>query len=272
MHRVWLERLQSLHESGKAVSPRGEGTLEQLNMKFELPYSKFNLLDVASRKLSYKFAVAEWLWMMFGRSDVATIKQYNENITRFSDNGETFAGAYGPHIRGQRAKILHLLSTDPNTRQAVIEIPRPYAPTKDEPCTLSLQFLNRDSALHCIATMRSSDVWLGLPYDVFNFTQIQNCFAGALELERGWFSLNAGSSHLYDRDRQGAFDCMARSTQHTIVSPRLPGFPPDWLEDVLVNRDASAIPSDINVNSHWLQYALVLLATNQIVARGVLVG
>ena len=45
--------------------------------------------------------------------------------------------------------------------------------SKDIPCTLSLQFFLREASdqlwLHTIATMRSNDAWLGVPYDTFNF-------------------------------------------------------------------------------------------------------
>ena len=52
--------------------------------------------------------------------------------------------------------------------------------------------------------MRSQDVWLGLPYDLFTITLLQ-------ELVAGWVGVGIGhcihildSLHLYNKDREGA--------------------------------------------------------------------
>ena len=48
---------------------------------------------------------------------------------------------------------------------------------KDIPCTVSLQFLIRENKLHLFVNMRSNDVFLGLPHDIFCFTMIQEIIA-----------------------------------------------------------------------------------------------
>jgi hypothetical protein len=53
-----------------------------------------------------------------------------------------------------------------------------------------------------IATMRSNDLWLGLPYDVFAFTCIQQMVAAALGVGLGWYQHQAGSLHVYDRNME----------------------------------------------------------------------
>ena len=97
-----------------------------------------------------------------------------------------------------------MLEKDPNTRQAVIHIKEPRNvinnPTKDLNCTLTLQFLIRDNKLHLITNMRSNDIWLGLPYDVFNFTCMQIQMAMELGVDVGNYYHNVGSFHMYARD------------------------------------------------------------------------
>jgi thymidylate synthase len=59
-------------------------------------------------------------------------------------------------------------------------------------------------------SMRSSDVWLGLPYDIFNFSMVAKLIQ--LELRRrghadyplGVLTIFAGSSHLYKKDIEKA--------------------------------------------------------------------
>lgn len=272
LHDTWLNQLSQVERDGQLIGPRGYLTSEVLATRFDVD-SMSSLLDVAQRKLNFRFAVAEWIWMMFGHAAVGPIAQYNSIMKNFSDDGVWLTGAYGPHICAQQWKILRKLTDDPDTRQAVIDIPRPPVyTTKDEPCTLSLQYLLRDGRLNCIATMRSSDMWLGIPYDVYTFSMIQNCFAGVLGVPRGWLRVNSGSLHLYRRDAKAAMQCVfGDGHKQTINVPDVPGLPPAWLENVMLKRNASAIPPLMD-SSPWLPYAHVLLSQTSEQAREILIA
>ena len=63
-----------------------------------------------------------------------------------------------------------------------------------------MQFILRNGKLDLIVTMRSNDIWLGLPYDLFNFTCMQIQMAMELGVEVGVYYHNAGSLHMYKRD------------------------------------------------------------------------
>jgi thymidylate synthase len=203
---LWCQLLKTLHDKPPSVSPRGFSTREQLNVRLHLTNPYANVLVNEERNLSYRFMVAEWLWIHFGRDDVKTIARYNPNIAQFSDNGIDFNGAYGKAIAPHWKRIITTLQDDNDSRQAVISIYRaPNKLTKDVPCTISLQWLIRQRKLHCIATMRSSDIWLGLPYDVFNFTMLSHLLANALTqvgnvITFNSFTINLGSSHLYEKN------------------------------------------------------------------------
>lgn len=270
LHQRWVDALDAVMNVGEPVGPRGKQTLERLDVKLDMIDATRPLLVVPERKLSYRFAVAEWLWIIFGYSDVATIERYNPRMREFSDDGIFLAGAYGPHVHGQWSRVLEKLRADPATRQAVIEIPRPRQQTKDEPCTLSLQFLLRNKRLSCIATMRSSDIWLGLPYDCFTFMQLQNVLAGQLGVWRGFFSIHLGSSHLYTTDIEKAQkvftgDPLLRRNSSLAV-PQLPGFPPDWLAAVMTAKSLEPVPSSMPRNDPWLPYAHALVAPSNLTA------
>lgn len=260
---AYQRQLGRLADLGARVGPRGHGTRELLDESIRFDNSHLNILVSDVRQPNYRFMVAEWLWMMFGRSDVSTLVQYNKEMAKFSDDGIKLAGAYGPHFRGQLPRVRDKFKADLATRQAVVQVPRPYGDTRDEPCTLALQFIAREGRLHCIATMRSSDIWLGVPYDVFSFTQFQGCLAGELGLRRGWFTLRAGSSHLYDSNLEDASRCFYAPIG-VVGSPDLPGFPPYWLEEVLTHRRISAVPPDAHPT--WHAYARALLVNTSAAA------
>jgi thymidylate synthase len=187
------------------------------------------IVTVARRELGYRFMAAEAAWIMSGDDRVESLASYSKEISRFSDNGLTFFGAYGPKIRSQLGYIIRTLTRDPDSRQAVINIWRENPPdTRDVPCTLSLQFILRNGCLHCVTTMRSSDAWLGWPYDVFNFTMITWLVALYLAKAKpeqppslGTLTLRAGSQHLYEKNLETAVACCNEKAAAGIYNPMM---------------------------------------------------
>jgi thymidylate synthase len=271
---VWLTLLDHLVERGAIVSPRGKPIREFLNVTLHVSQGLNNVLVCPTRKPSYRFMVAEWLWMWFGHDDVKTIAQYNSHIAQFSDNGTTFAGAYGPQIKKQWLRTQNLLDVDPDTRQAVIEIYQTPASmtTKDVPCTLSVQFFIRRKELHTVVNMRSSDIWLGLPYDFFNFSMLGNVMAAIRGVEVGSVTYHIGSSHIYETNLEKAHEILLREDATTMMSPKLKNAPPLWLDDVLAQAAHATNGQAIVAQAPWLQYANVLLAPDNSQAKQFMEG
>ena len=170
------------------------------------------IVTIPERELGYKFMFAEAHWILSGDNRVSTIKPYSNVIKRFSDDGVFYFGAYGPKVVDQLPYICKALNDDIDTRQACINIWREKPPvSKDVPCTLSLQFLVRRGTLYVIANMRSNDVWLGWPYDNFNFSMIGLSVCLLMkeihgkDLKLGMLTNNAGSRHLYKENFEKAF-------------------------------------------------------------------
>jgi thymidylate synthase len=180
------------------------------------------VITIISRELGYRFMAAEAWWILSGDNKVATLAPYSKMITQFSDDGITFFGAYGPKILGQLGYVTKQLIKDADTRQAVINIWRESPqPSKDIPCTLSTQFLIREGRLNIIHTMRSSDLWLGYPYDVFSFSMLATWVIiklrrqGHYDLKLGDLYFTAGSQHIYERDFTGVDRVLSSFPEHT---------------------------------------------------------
>lgn len=241
---AWFGLLREIWDNGTTASPRGFDTREILNAHITVDDMSRNILAHPARGLSYRFMVAEWLWIAAGLDDVATIARWNKNIAQFSDDGVSFAGAYGPRIAPQIPYALEQLRK-PGSRQAIMSIWTPSpAPSRDIPCTLTWQMLARDGRLHAIVNMRSSDIFWGLAYDFFNFSQLTAGVAGELGLGLGSLSFNLGSSHMYERDREklGAILADPGGTA-TVTSPPLPGLPPAVA--ILALEDGLCHPWDV---------------------------
>lgn len=197
---IWSQLGTRLLYSGKESAPRKLRTKEILNMSIHCSDLLNNILISPSRNLNFKFMVAEWLWIMGGFDEVEMLATYNSVMKEYSDDGAILNGAYGPRLMPQIPYILNNLAYS-DSRQAVATIWTPSPkPSKDIPCTISIQFLIRDDKLHCTVNMRSSDFWLGLPYDFFNFSQIANTVAAMMLVEPASITMNLASSHLYEQD------------------------------------------------------------------------
>lgn len=182
------------------------GTKELTNYSFQLTDIDKNIVNI--RNISKSYLLGEMLWYASGRNDVDFISHFAKLWSRISDDHVTSNSAYGyimltKHGFNQIEKIIKLLNTDRDTRRAVININVPnehVIETKDEPCTIALDFMIRDGKLCCTCMMRSNDIWYGLPYDVAFFTELQKYIAQRVNAEYGTYTHFAVSLHVYDRN------------------------------------------------------------------------
>lgn len=251
--QAYAALVRLLVANGTTINVHGRRTCELTGLTMRINNSYNNILYHPDRHLNYRFMVAEWLWIWFGHNELEVISRYNSQIAQFSDNGYTLAGAYGPTFQTNLAYAIDRLNNDLYTRQAIVQIwQTPWTETKDVPCTLSIQWLLRDHRINTIVTMRSSDVWLGLPYDFFNFTMLSNCLASLFELPLGWTQLNLGSSHLYD-DNLHSLQSLDANEWWSRTSPKLPSTPPAALNGCLLTGQHNHM-----LEEPWERYSRIL--------------
>ena len=193
---VYVYYADKIRNAQTAV-PRGLLIKELIGEGFEIKDPRKRILGNTGRKMSLSFAVGEFLWYLRGSNSVKIMQYYSKIYPNFSDDGITAHGAYGPRIFGDKQNsmnswqaIIELLSRDPDSRQAIIPIYRAEdvgLQSRDIPCTCVLQFLLRSNKLNCITYMRSNDLYLGLPYDVFSFTMFQELMSLALGVDLGFY-------------------------------------------------------------------------------------
>jgi thymidylate synthase len=141
-----------------------------------------------------------------------------------------------------------------------------WQPTRDVPCTLTWQFFIRDEKLELHVNMRSNDVWLGLPYDLFNFTSIQRHLAARLDVGIGDYYHHVGSLHLYEPNLSQAITVLQNDRDTAAVAPS-PA--PYWRLDRNILNLLEGLPRGLSVANArairatvlapWQSYAGVLL-------------
>jgi thymidylate synthase len=194
-----------LVETGLPVDEsRGGGTLERTGVTIDVPDPTGVMLPLGvNRKINAKLAAVEALQLMSGTGDVELLRRASPNYTEvLVDPAAAAYGAYGPRLRSQLEEVYRELLRNPASRRAVLAIWQPddLFHDGDRPCTLSLHFLLRAGRLELHVTMRSQDLWLGVPYDLFMFTQLQLSLARQLGVAVGRYVHHVGSLHVYRRN------------------------------------------------------------------------
>jgi hypothetical protein len=218
---TWRQMLGDAVECGDVVSHAARSHAARSTTSLELVAHQtwwsmtHPVVTCPVRKVGRRFMAAEAAWIISGSNRLPAIEPYAKHLAEFSGDGLTLAGAYGPPFVDQLPYVVDCLKRDPQSRQAVATLWRPRpAPDPDIPCTIALQWLVRQGRLNCLATMRSSDMYLGVPYDVFSFSAMSvvvalDLKARGVEVTLGDLTLTAGSQHVYERDFDAVRACAA---------------------------------------------------------------
>lgn len=194
-------------EYGDLVSTRNKLTREIYPCNFVLENVSNRCIVNPKRKWSMPLALGELAWHLDGSDSLEHLTYYASQWGHFSTGNKIVESCYGKKIfRGENSqwkRLINLLKEDPFSRRAVLSFHNGNNTLRhdlnDVSCTVSLQFLIRKGRLDAITYMRSNDVILGLPYDIFLFTMLQEILARELGVECGRYFHNVGSMHIYER-------------------------------------------------------------------------
>jgi thymidylate synthase len=202
-NEIWKQCLLDISTKGEVSKPRSMVVKELLSYSYKIKMSD-PIISLKSRKMNYGFMFGEAGWITSGSNWLEDLLPFMKRYADFSDDKIFLNGAYGIKVVEQASYVANKLSTDNDSRQAVINIWRERpGNSKDIPCTLNLQFFIRNSKLHAVVNMRSQDVVLGMSYDIFSFSSIALLInlmlaKNAIFLELGDLHVHVGSFHLYE--------------------------------------------------------------------------
>lgn len=189
---------------GERTAPRGKLTVEVPDVTIVLSKPWHAVPVSTGRKLHTPIAAVESLQLLAGWQHPPRLLSASRHFGEFMEGG-SFHGGYGTRLRSQMPKLIERLKQDNYTRRAVVSIWDPLHDlfvddALDYPCTLSFTFTIRDEQLIMHTYMRSNDAWRGLPYDIVQFTQVQQAVAAVLDVSPGEYVHHAVSLHLYEED------------------------------------------------------------------------
>lgn len=222
--------IQHIMENGEAVSSTKGDNREVIGAVIEIedPRARLSRTEMRGKLVS---CLGEFLWYLGGSDASDWISYYVPKYRNYQEEGGNIHGAYGPRLFcwkdvNQFRIVTERLIKNPNTRKAVIQLfdlidlVKDY---KDVPCTCTLQFFCRGERLHLHVHMRSNDIYIGFPHDVFCFTMLQELMARQIDKEIGRYIHTVGSLHLYDENFQDARAFLQEGWQSTQISmPPMP--------------------------------------------------
>ncbi len=221
--------IEEIIANGMRINP-SKGSCTELTgvlLEIENPRARFSRTETKGKPFS---SLGELCWYLAKNNDLGFIYYYLPAYKEYAD-GDYIYGGYGPRLFNwegidQVAQIISLLKKKPDSRKAVIQLfdaKDIIEEHNDVPCTCTLQFLIRDHKLQMITYMRSNDVFIGLPQDVFCFTMMQEIIARSLSIELGYYKHSVGSIHLYDKNKDDASRFLEEGWQPTdIAMPSMP--------------------------------------------------
>jgi len=201
---------------GKAQSSRAGDTFELLHAILEVQDPRQRWVVSRRPALNPAFAIAEIIWLLAGSNDAAALNYWFPALPKYAGAGPTYPGAYGRRLRGhfgvdQLRRACDVLTATPDSRQVLLQIwdPRVDLPeqagtpsSEDIPCNVCAMLKLREGRLEWTQVMRSSDIYRGLPYDLFQFTFLQELLAGWLGVNVGSYCHWSDSLHVYRKATQ----------------------------------------------------------------------
>ena len=194
------------------------------------------LPTVGFRKTFPKSAAAEVAWYLRGEQDATFIRKYAPLWDKFVEpigDVEGVKAAYGyrwrSHFgRDQIRLAVEALKRDPSDRRCYVSA---WDPAEDGlgalgqrnvPCPAAFTFSVLGGELHSSIILRSSDVFVGLPYDVMGHALLMDAVAHELRLRPGVMHVTLAHAHLYESHWELTAEMMK---QEPVVPPMpLPGW------------------------------------------------
>src|SRR5210317_1144593 len=234
--KQYLDLLQDILDNGTRKGDRtGTGTLSVFGRQYRHDLSQgFPLLT--TKKLHLKSIVNELIWFLSGDTNTRWLK---ENGVSIWDEWATEEGDLGPVYGAQWTAwptrdggsinqidyVLDCLRNKPDSRRILFHAWNvEYLPDEDvspqdnvqagrmalPPCHLLYQFYVAGGRLSAQLYIRSSDSFLGLPYNTASLAVLTMMLAQQCDLEPGEIIICTGDSHIYSNHLEQVREQLSR--------------------------------------------------------------
>lgn len=213
----YLDLLKHVLENGTRRDDRtGVGTHSIFGHQL-----RFNLQEgfplVTTKKLHLRSIIHELLWFLSGDTNIKYLNDNGVSIwNEWADEAGSLGRIYQAQWRSWRtpegktidqiSTVIEQIKTDPDSRRLIVsawnvgELDQMALP----PCHLLFQFYVTENTLSCLLFIRSSDTFLGLPYNISSYALLTHMIAQQCDLVPRELQIITGDTHIYDNHRTQA--------------------------------------------------------------------
>ena len=176
---------------------------------------------LTTKKVHTKSIIHELLWFVAGDTNARTLQDKGVSIwDEWADESGELGPVYGAQWRRWRAAggsgtdpakptnpveidqlgaLVDQIRETPDSRRLVLSAWNvgELEAMKLPPCHLLFQFNVTEGRLSCAMTMRSCDVFLGLPFNIASYALLTMMMAQVTDLQPGELILSLGDTHVY---------------------------------------------------------------------------
>lgn len=227
----YLQLLQKILKDGKSKPSRGIHNLKAIfgyQLHFDLRYG-FPLLT--TKKMPFKTLSTELLWFVSGSSNIKYLQDNKIHYwDDFADQDLNLGPVYGVQWRNwqapngqkidQLAWAIDQIKNFPNSKAILVSAwnPADLEEMRLPPCHTMFQFDVTKGKLRLQLYQRSSDVFLGLPFNIAQYALLLEMVANVTGLEARELIVSIGSAHLYKNQIEPAKEQLKRKP---MVFPKL---------------------------------------------------
>jgi len=235
--RAYLDLLTDIRDNGTDRGDRtGTGTRSVFGrqLRFDLN-AGFPLLT--TKKVHFKSVVNELIWFLNGDTNTAWLRDHGVSIWDewATDDGD-LGPVYGAQWRSwptrdgksldQLAYVLDCLRHRPNSRRILFHawnveyLPDESLSPQDNvragrmalpPCHLLYQFYVQDGRLSALLYIRSSDTFLGLPFNIASVALLTHMLAQQADLGVADIVITLGDAHIYSNHAEQVATQLSRT-------------------------------------------------------------
>ena len=219
----YLKLLHTILKDGKTKPTRGVCPIKTIfgyQMKFDLRHG-FPLLT--TKKMPFKILAHELLWFVSGSSNIKYLQDNKINYwNEFADKDLNLGPVYGVQWRhwkspqgdeiDQLAWAIDQIKNNPNSKAIIVSAwnPADLDEMRLPPCHTMYQFDVTKGKLRMQLYQRSSDVFLGLPFNIAQYALLLEMVAKVTGLEARELVVTIGNAHLYTNQIEPAKEQLKR--------------------------------------------------------------
>lgn len=214
--KQWLDLLRHCMMNGTPRIPSGVPTHAVFNAQITVPAAASTFPAVTAKQLHFGQVKAELAAFLHGATTLDEFhrwgcKIWDANAANSPHAAKEPGRVYGAQWRlwvaedgilvDQLLNTVNLVNSRPHDRRHILQAYNPGSVDACLPaCHMSAQFYVTGDKLNCTVTMRSCDLFLGLPFDVASYALLMNLMCrpdACAVLKPGNLTFNICDAHIY---------------------------------------------------------------------------